>query len=323
MPCYIRLLKVHGIGEQPIRNDGPKSHLETKAGIPTAGGLVVLTCFLFSVLLWCNLSNLYVRIVTISVIAYALLGFIDDYRKLKYHNSRGISGKTKLLWQFILAVLAVFAIVLGGKAPTVTRVFFHIFFIDTSFNLSWMFILWGAFVIVGSSNAVNLSDGLDGLATGLLIIVILSFGFISYFIGDAYLASYFHLEHISGVNELTIVCAALIGANLGFLFFNSYPARIFMGDVGSLAMGCAIGVISLITKHEITLAIIGGVFVIEAISVIVQIYYFKFTGGKRLFKMAPIHHHFERLGMHEGTVVTRFWIAGILLAFMGLSAVFY
>jgi phospho-N-acetylmuramoyl-pentapeptide-transferase len=251
-------------------------------------------------------------------IGYGIVGFIDDYLKLAKRNSKGVSGKVKLIAQFAISFIACMAI----KYVTPESYNTHLalpFFKNILLDLGWFYIAFGCIVIVGSSNAVNITDGLDGLAIVPIAIAAMCFAIISYLVGNSLFANYLQIHHIVGCGELTVFCASLVGASLGFLWFNAPPAKIFMGDTGSLAFGGSIGTISVITKHEIVLAIIGGLFVIEALSVILQVYYFKFTGGKRIFKMAPIHHHFEKCGWSEPTIVIRFWIIAVIFALIGLS----
>ncbi|MCH2038873.1 MAG: phospho-N-acetylmuramoyl-pentapeptide-transferase [Rickettsiales bacterium] len=313
----IRWLASWQNGGQPIREDGPESHLETKKGTPTMGGILILISVCTSTLLWANLYNPYVWIVLLVTLGCGALGFVDDYLKVKKRNTAGVRGKMKLVAQFLIAGAAAYAAVVLAPVEYATHVSIP-FFKDVLINLSWFYIPFAMVVIVGASNAVNLTDGLDGLAIVPIMICAGCFGLISYLVGHAVFAEYLKLNHIADTGEIAIFCAALIGAGLGFLWYNAPPARVFMGDTGSLAFGGSIGTISVITKHEIVLAIVGGLFVMEAASVIIQVYYYKMT-GKRFFKMAPIHHHFEKLGWPETTIVIRFWILAIIFALIGLT----
>ena len=302
---------------QPIRSDGPESHLVTKKGTPTMGGCLILLAVSISTLLWGDLANPFLWIVLLVTLGFGALGAMDDYKKLTRNSHHGISGKTKLLVQTILAMGAAYAsayytdttLALGLTVP---------FFKDVIINLSWFFYPWAALVIVGSSNAVNLTDGLDGLAIVPVMICSVCFTIIAYLVGNHVFAHYLQLHYVANVGEIGIFLGSLIGAGLGFLWFNAPPAKVFMGDTGSLAAGGALGTIALITKHELVLCIIGGLFVLEAVSVILQVGYYKLT-KKRIFLMAPIHHHFEKLGWAESTVVIRFWIIASILALVGLA----
>jgi phospho-N-acetylmuramoyl-pentapeptide-transferase len=318
-PKLIQWLKCHQQGGQPIREDGPTSHLENKKGTPTMGGLLILGSFFISTLLWTDIRNPYVHMTCLVTFLFGLLGFIDDYLKVTKRNSKGISGKTKLFIQIITAVLIHFWLQAYVPPLIQTKLFFP-FFKNLIVDLSWFFPILVTLVVVGASNAVNLTDGLDGLVIVPVMIVCAAFALISYLVGHFSYASYLQLPHVPGTGELAVLCSALIGAGLGFLWFNAPPAKIFMGDTGSLALGGALGTMSVITKHEIVLAITGGLFVIEALSVIIQVYYFKLSGGKRIFHMAPIHHHFEKKGWSESTIVIRFWIIAVIFALIGLSS---
>jgi len=271
-----------------------------------------------STLLWTDLTNTYIWLVLFVTISFGFLGFLDDYLKVTKRNSRGVSGKLKLAVQLVVSIIAC----IWSQQAAAKGLQYHLaipFFKDIMFNLSYFYLVFVVFVIVGSSNAVNLTDGLDGLAIVPIIIAAACFALISYVVGNIVFANYLQLHYVAGSGELAVFCSALIGAGLGFLWFNAPPAQVFMGDTGSLAFGGAIGAISVITKHEIVLSIIGGLFVIEAMSVIIQVYYFKFSGGKRIFHMAPIHHHFEKLGWSEPTIVIRFWIISVIFALLGLA----
>ncbi len=302
---------------QPIRTDGPQSHLVTKKGTPTMGGLMILSGLLVSTLLWANPKNPYVWIVLGVTLAFGLIGFYDDYLKVTKQTHAGFSGRTRLIAEATVALIACIALTHIGKGPMATSLTFP-FVKELVINLGWMFVLLGAFVIVGAGNAVNLTDGLDGLAIVPVMIAAASFGLISYVVGNALFSEYLQLHYVAGTGELAVLCGAVIGASLGFLWFNAPPASIFMGDTGSLALGGMLGAVAVATKHEIVLAIIGGLFVLEAVSVIVQVASFKLT-GKRVFKMAPIHHHYEQMGWTEPQIVIRFWIVAVVLALAGLS----
>ena len=301
----------------PIRDDGPSDHIIKKIGTPTMGGLIILTGLILSVLMWADLTNIYVLFALYIVISFGALGAYDDYKKIKFENSSGISSKLKILIQLILATIGILFLLKFSDSNELTNLYFP-FFKNLVINLSWFFIPFAIFVIVGSSNAVNLTDGLDGLATVPVILVAACFAFISYITGNIVFSEYLQLTYIEGTGEVSIFCGAIIGSCLGFLWFNAPPAKIFMGDTGSLSLGGSLGAVGIITKHEIVLAITGGLFVLEAVSVMVQVISYKLT-GKRVFKMAPIHHHFEKKGWPESTVVIRFWIISIILAMIGLA----
>ena len=301
----------------PIRDDGPEDHIVKKIGTPTMGGVIILFGLLISVLLWADLSNLNILFCMYITVSFGLLGAFDDFKKIKYSNSLGISSKLKITLQILLAVIGVSLFVYYADFQNMTNLYFP-FFKNLIINLGWFFIPFSVFVIIGSSNAVNLTDGLDGLATVPVILVAACFAFISYVTGNIVFSNYLQIPYIEGTGEISIFCGAIIGSCLGFLWFNAPPAKIFMGDTGSLSLGGSLGAIGIITKHEIVLAITGGLFVLEAVSVMVQVISFKLT-GKRIFKMAPIHHHFEKKGWPESTVVIRFWIISIILAMIGLA----
>ncbi len=301
----------------PIRGDGPEDHIVKKIGTPTMGGVIILFGLLISVLLWADLSNINILFCMYITVSFGLLGAFDDFKKIKYSNSSGISSKLKITLQILLAVIGVSLFVYYADFQDMTNLYFP-FFKNLIINLGWFFIPFSVFVIIGSSNAVNLTDGLDGLATVPVILVAACFAFISYVTGNIVFSNYLQIPYIEGTGEISIFCGAIIGSCLGFLWFNAPPAKIFMGDTGSLSLGGSLGAIGIITKHEIVLAITGGLFVLEAVSVMVQVISFKLT-GKRIFKMAPIHHHFEKKGWPESTVVIRFWIISIILAMIGLA----
>ena len=301
----------------PIREDGPTDHIIKKIGTPTMGGVLILIGLFSGILLWGDLSSTYIWFLLFIVISFGLLGAYDDYQKIKYKNSSGISFKFKIITQILIAVVGI--LLLSHFSPTADlKNLYFPFFKDLAINLGWFFIPFSVFIIVGSSNAVNLTDGLDGLATVPVILVAGCFAFISYVTGNIVFSEYLHITYIDGMGEVSVFCGSIIGACLGFLWFNAPPAKIFMGDTGSLALGGSLGAVGIITKHEIVLAITGGLFVLEAVSVIVQVVSFKLT-GKRIFRMAPIHHHFEKKGWAESTVVIRFWIISIILAMIGLA----
>lgn len=316
-PYLIRRIKQIQPHGQPIRNDGPEQHLGKK-GTPTMGGLLILGTVTISTLLFSDLSNPYIWIVLFVTLSFGILGFLDDYLKVSKRNSKGVSGKAKLFVQFVVSLIACFFIQKFALAEHQTTIAFP-FFKNLLLDIGWFYMLFVCFVIIGASNAVNLTDGLDGLAIGSITVATACFAIICYLVGNSIFANYLQLHYVPGSGEITVFCSALIGAGLGFLWYNAPPAKIFMGDTGSLALGGSLGVISVITKHEFVLAIIGGLFVMEAISVIIQVYYFKLTGGKRVFLMAPIHHHFEKKGWAESTVVVRFWILAIIFALLGLA----
>lgn len=317
-PKFIKYLKTLNPEGQPIRSDGPERHLKDKKGTPTMGGIIILLPTIVSTLLWADLSNPYVWITLFVLSSTSILGFADDYMKVTRHSSKGVPGKLKLLIQAAIGMTACFAIQKYIPAEYGTTLVFP-FFKNLVIDLKFLYVFFVIIVIVGSSNAVNLTDGLDGLAIVPIIIVTACFTIISYLVGNYIFANYLQMYFISGAGELAVFCCAVIGASLTFLWYNVNPARIFMGDTGSLSLGAAIGVIAVIVKHEIILAIVGGLFVIEAVSVILQVYYFKITGGKRLFLMAPIHHHFEKKGWTESQVVIRFWIISVIFALIGIS----
>ena len=302
---------------EPIRADGPSDHIIKKIGTPTMGGVLILLGLFSGILLWGNLSSHYIWFLLFIVTSFGLLGAYDDYKKIKFKNSSGISFKFKLIVQILIALSAILMLSYFSEHEELTNLYFP-FFKNLIINLGWFFIPFSIFVIVGSSNAVNLTDGLDGLATVPVILVAACFAFISYVTGNIVFSEYLQITYIEGMGEASIFCGAIIGSCLGFLWFNAPPAKIFMGDTGSLALGGSLGAIGIITKHEIVLAITGGLFVLEAVSVIVQVLSFKLT-GRRIFRMAPIHHHFEKKGWAESTIVIRFWIISIILAMIGLA----
>ena len=302
---------------QPIRDDGPQSHLVRKKGTPTMGGILILLALSVSTVLWADLANPYVWIVLAVTVSFGMIGFVDDYQKLIKRSHHGLPGRVKLLIEIVLAAAACVALAFVMRHP-LSNALAVPFLKNVLFNLGWFFVLFGILVITGASNAVNLTDGLDGLAIGPALIAAASFAIIAYLVGNAVYANYLQLHHVPRADELMVFCSAMAGASLGFLWFNAPPASVFMGDTGSLSIGAALGTISVITKHELVLAIIGGLFVLEAVSVIVQVASFKMT-GRRVFRMAPLHHHFEQMGWEEPTIVIRFWIIALILAIAGLA----
>jgi phospho-N-acetylmuramoyl-pentapeptide-transferase len=313
----IKSLRVRQGKGQPIRKEGPERHLLQKQGTPTMGGLMILSGVTVAVLLWGNLHNPYVWVVLLLTLVYGAVGLYDDYLKVTKQSAEGFRGRIKIIIEATAAVVATAVIAEVGEPPLATELAIP-FFKNVVINLGWFFIPFGAFIIVGAGNAVNLTDGLDGLAIVPVMIAAATFGFISYLVGNVLFADYLQLHFVAGTGELAVVCGALVGAGLGFLWFNAPPALIFMGDTGSLALGGALGTIAVATKHELVLAIVGGLFVLEAVSVIVQVTSFQLF-GVRVFRMAPLHHHFEQKGWPESTVVIRFWIIAVVLALAGLA----
>jgi len=301
----------------PIRQDGPIDHIIKKSGTPTMGGLMILIGIVVSTLLWADLNNIYIWIVLFVCTSLGLLGFLDDYLKIKFKNSIGINAKLKFLWQFLISLTAIIVLFYFTDHENISKLYIP-FFKNLILNMGLFFIPFGIFVIIGSSNAVNLTDGLDGLATVPVMLVALSFSLICYLVGNTIFANYLQIQYIPEVGELSVFCGSIVGSCLGFLWYNAPPAKIFMGDTGSLSLGGSVASVAIIAKHEIVLAIIGGLFVLETASVIIQVVSYKLT-GKRVFKMAPIHHHFEKKGWAESTVVIRFWIISIILALIGLA----
>ena len=302
---------------QPIRKDGPESHIIAKKGTPTMGGLLIILSVFVSTILWSDLRNNFIWISLLTIITFGLIGFADDYKKIKSNSSSGISSKLRIFFQIIFGLLITYLIILNLDAKisnSMTFPFFKNLIID--FGIFYFFV--SVFIIVGSANAVNLTDGLDGLAIVPVMIVAMSFSFISYITGNIVFSNYLLIQYIPGTGELAVFCGSLIGAALGFLWFNAPPAKVFMGDTGSLALGGSLGSIAIMCKHEILLAIIGGLFVLETFSVVIQVFIFKIS-GKRVFLMAPLHHHFEKKGWAESTIVIRFWIITIVLALIGLA----
>src|SRR5215203_4946458 len=316
-PWIIDHLRLRQGKGQPIRSDGPQSHLISKKGTPTMGGLMILLGIVVATLLWANPRNPYVWIVLAVTLGFGLVGFYDDYLKVTRQTHSGFAGWMRLAIEAAIALAACIAIASLGRPAFATSLVFPVIK-DMAINFGWFFPILAAFIIVGAGNAVNLTDGLDGLAIGPVMIASASFVGISYLVGNAVFSDYLQIHFVPGAGELAVVCGAVIGAGLGFLWFNAPPASIFMGDTGSLALGGLMGSVAVATKHEIALAIIGGLFVLEAVSVVVQVVSFKLT-GKRVFRMAPIHHHFEQLGWTESQIVIRFWIIAIVLALAGLA----
>jgi phospho-N-acetylmuramoyl-pentapeptide-transferase len=316
-PYLISHLKSKQNGGQPIRDDGPETHILTKQGTPTMGGFLILIALSVSTVLWADLRNGFVWVALGVTIAFGAIGFLDDYMKVTRRQSRGLPGTLKLALETVIAVAAALWVmkIMPADLATVLAV---PFFKDLLIDLGWFFVAFAALVIVGASNAVNLTDGLDGLAIVPVIIATGVFALIAYVVGNKVFAGYLQLSYVPGAGELSVFAGALIGGGLGFLWFNAPPAKVFMGDTGSLSLGGALGVVSVITKHELVLAIVGGLFVLETVSVIVQVISFKLT-GKRVFRMAPLHHHFEQKGWAEPTIVIRFWIIATILALVGLS----
>ena len=319
---FIRWMQAKQGKGQPIRKEGIERHVIEKAGTPTMGGVMILAGLLVGTLLWSDLSNVYVWAVVLVTAGYGVLGFLDDYAKVTKQSTEGVSGRVRLLLEGLLAAAAVGMMIHWGlpspEAPNLATSLTFPIFKTVVLNLSWLYVVFAAVVIVGAANAVNFTDGLDGLATVPVMIAAAAFGFIAYLVGNYVFANYLQLHFVPGVGELSVFCGAMIGAGLGFLWYNAPPAKIFMGDTGSLALGGALGTVAVACKHEIVLAIVGGLFVAETLSVVIQVASFKLT-GKRVFRMAPVHHHFEKLGWSESTVVIRFWIVAVMLALLGLA----
>ncbi len=301
----------------PIRQDGPIDHIIKKSGTPTMGGLIIIIGIITGTLLWADLNNVFIWTLIFVSLSLGLLGFLDDLLKIKYKNSRGLNSKLKFLGQLIISLITLLILLKYSDHNYLTNLYFP-FFKNLIIDMGLFFIPFGLFVIIGSSNAVNLTDGLDGLATVPVMLVALSFTLISYVVGNTIFSDYLNLQYIPDVGEISIFCGAIVGSCLGFLWYNAPPAKIFMGDTGSLSLGGSLAAVAIIAKHEIVLSIIGGLFVLETISVIIQVISFKLT-GKRVFMMAPIHHHFEKKGWAESTIVIRFWIIAIILALIGLA----
>ncbi|GJD72433.1 MULTISPECIES: phospho-N-acetylmuramoyl-pentapeptide-transferase [Methylobacterium] len=316
-PLIISLLRLRQGKGQPIREDGPQSHLLTKRGTPTMGGLMILAGCVVAILLWANPRNHYVWVTLAVTLGFGAIGFYDDYLKVTKQSHKGFSGKFRLALEAAIAIAACTLIAVYSPPALQNQLAFPVFK-DALLNLGWFYVLFAAFVIVGAGNSVNMTDGLDGLAIVPVMIACGTFGVIAYLVGNVFTAGYLQVNYVRDTGELAVVCGAVIGAGLGFLWFNAPPAQVFMGDTGSLALGGLLGTIAVATKHEIVLAIVGGLFVLEMMSVIIQVASFKLT-GKRVFRMAPIHHHFEQKGWKEPQVVIRFWIIAVILALAGLA----
>jgi len=316
-PMLIRWLKVKQGKGQPIRTDGPQRHILEKAGTPTMGGLLILISWVASTLLWASLSNRYVWIALMVTTTYGMLGFLDDYYKVTKRTSDGLSGRSRLMIEFVVAALGTW-LIMQAEIPTLSGVLAVPFVKTALIPLGGFFVVVGVFVIAGAANAVNFTDGLDGLAIVPVMIAAATFTLIVYLVGNEKFSAYLQIPYIEYSGELAVFLAALVGAGLGFLWYNAPPAAIFMGDTGSLPLGGALGVVAVAVKHEIVLGLVGGLFVLETVSVVVQVVSFKLT-GKRVFKMAPIHHHYEQLGWTEPTIVIRFWIVAVVLALLGLA----
>lgn len=314
-PVIIRKLSFYQIG-QMVRTDGPQTHL-SKAGTPTMGGAMILVAVSVSTLLWGDLSNRYVWVVLIVTLLFGVIGWVDDYRKLIMKNSRGLSARAKLFWQSVVGLGAAVYLYHSAQLPIETR-FIVPFFKDVALDLGWWYIPLAYFVIVGSSNAVNLTDGLDGLAILPAVMVAGALGIIAYATGHSRFSDYLGIPYVPGVGETVVFCGAIVGAGLGFLWFNAHPAQVFMGDIGALALGAALGVLAVVVRQELVLMVMGGVFVVETVSVILQVVSYKLT-GRRIFRMAPLHHHFELKGWPEPRVIVRFWIITVILVLIGLA----
>jgi len=314
-PVMIRRLNHYQVG-QAVRSDGPQTHLG-KSGTPTMGGALILVAIAVSTLLWADLSNLYVWVALLVTGLFGAVGWVDDYRKVVARDSRGLPARWKYLWQSVIGISAALFLYFVVDVPVTTQLYVP-FFKDVIIELGLLFLLLSGFVIVGASNAVNLTDGLDGLAILPTVLVGTALGLIAYLTGHVDFADYLHIPYVAGSGELAVFCGAIAGAGLGFLWFNTYPAQVFMGDVGALALGAALGTVAVITRHEIVFFIMGGIFVLETVSVILQVASFKLT-GKRIFRMAPIHHHYELKGWPEPRVIVRFWIITVMLVLIGLA----
>ncbi len=315
-PWMIRYLSKYNIG-QSIRDDGPESHF-SKAGTPTMGGALILVAIIISTLLWSDLSSRFVWVVLFVTAGFGIIGWIDDYKKIALGNSKGLSSRQKYLWQSVIGLTAALILFYTAKMPIETQLIVP-FIKSLVFDLGWMYVVLAYFVIVGSSNAVNLTDGLDGLAILPTVLVGGALGVFAYVTGNSNFAGYLGIPYIPGVGEMVVFCGALVGAGLGFLWFNTYPAQVFMGDVGALALGAALGVIAVIVRQELVLFIMGGIFVVETVSVILQVASYKLT-GRRIFRMAPLHHHFELKGWPEPRIIVRFWIITLILVLIGLAS---
>jgi len=315
-PSLIRRLNEYQIG-QSVRDDGPESHL-SKAGTPTMGGLLILVSIAVSTLCWADLSNRFIAVVLLVTLAFGVIGWVDDYRKIVKQNPKGLPARYKYFWQSIVGLAAAVFLYVGAASPAETQLIIP-FIKDVTINLGWMYVVLSYFVIVGSSNAVNLTDGLDGLAILPTVLVSGALMIFAYTTGHIYFAEYLGIPYIKGVGEVAVFCASIVGAGLGFLWFNTYPAQVFMGDIGALALGAALGIVAVVVRQELVLFIMGGVFVMETFSVILQVGSYKLT-GKRIFHMAPLHHHYELKGWPEPRVIVRFWIITVILVLIGLAS---
>lgn len=315
-PSLIRSLNKYQIG-QAVRDDGPETHLQ-KAGTPTMGGVLIILSISFSVLCWGDLSNRYVLVVFAVTLGFALIGFVDDYKKVVKSDPVGLRSRWKYFWQSVIGFLAALFLFNTATIPAETQLILP-YIKDVTFNMGWLYVVFTYFVIVGSSNAVNLTDGLDGLAILPTVLVVTGLAIFAYVAGHIRFAEYLAIPYVPGVGEVCIICGAIAGSGLGFLWFNTYPAQVFMGDIGALALGAALGVIAVVVRQELILLIMGGVFVIETVSVILQVTSYKLT-GKRIFRMAPLHHHYELKGWPEPRVIVRFWIITVILVLIGLAS---
>ncbi len=315
-PSLIRRLNEYQIG-QSVRDDGPESHL-SKAGTPTMGGLLILVSIAVSTLCWADLSNRFIAVVLLVTLAFGVIGWVDDYRKVVKQNPKGLPARYKYFWQSIVGLAAAIFLYVSAASPAETQLIVP-FIKNVTINLGWMYVVLSYFVIVGSSNAVNLTDGLDGLAILPTVLVSGALMIFAYTTGHIYFAEYLGIPYIKGVGEVAVFCASIVGAGLGFLWFNTYPAQVFMGDIGALALGAALGIVAVVVRQELVLFIMGGVFVMETFSVILQIGSYKLT-GKRIFHMAPLHHHYELKGWPEPRVIVRFWIITVILVLIGLAS---
>ncbi|OGT08927.1 MAG: phospho-N-acetylmuramoyl-pentapeptide-transferase [Gammaproteobacteria bacterium GWE2_37_16] len=315
-PWMIRWFSQYKIG-QTIRTVGPQSHF-SKAGTPTMGGALILIAVTLAMLLWSDLGNRYVWVVLFTTLGFGFIGWIDDYRKLLKKNSVGLKAREKIFWQSCIAMMSVTFLFFTAHYSAETQLVAP-FFKDVVIQLGFFYLIFSYVVLIGTSNAVNLTDGLDGLAILPTVMIAAAFGIIAYVTGNIYLARYLFIPYIPGVGEVAVFCSAIVGAGLGFLWFNTYPAQIFMGDTGSLGLGAALGISAIVVRQEFLLFIMGGIFVAEAMSVILQVFYFKMTGGKRIFRMAPLHHHFEMKGWPEPRIIVRFWIITFILVLAGLA----
>jgi len=315
-PYLIRRLNEYQIG-QNVRDDGPESHL-SKSGTPTMGGLLILVSIAVGTLCWADLTNRFIAVVLLVTLAFGVVGWVDDYRKVVERNPKGLPGRYKYFWQSVIGLVAAVYLYQSAASPAETQLIIP-FIKDVTINLGWMYVVLSYFVIVGTSNAVNLTDGLDGLAILPTVLVAGALMIFAYTTGHIYFAEYLGIPYIKGVGEVAIFCAAIVGAGLGFLWFNTYPAQVFMGDIGALALGAALGIVAIVVRQELVLFIMGGVFVMETFSVILQVGSYKLT-GKRIFHMAPLHHHYELKGWPEPRVIVRFWIVTVILVLIGLAS---